>query len=412
MQIYLDYSATTPTRPEAIAAMQQAFTQQWGNPSSLHTWGQRSATLVERARIKVANLLHTVPESIIFTSGGTEADNMAIMGVAYCYEKPQHIIISSVEHSAISQPAGMLENWGWQVTRLPVDRQGRVDPQQLQAALQPNTVLVSIIYGQSEVGTLQPIEELGNICRSHGVLFHTDAVQVVGRLPIDVQKLPVDLLSLSSHKIYGPQGVGALYIREGVELVPILTGGGQELKLRSGTQAVAAIAGFGVAAELADEEMTTETLRLIRLRDRLFEQMAQTPYVISTGDRWHRLPHHVSFCIVPPELEIGETEDKITGKTLVRQLNLAGIGISAGSACHSGKVTPSPILLAMGYTEEAATRGIRLTLGRETTEADIDWTAMVLKQILERLMPSAATRSSKFKIQKSKVLIGKAFRIL
>ncbi len=387
MQIYLDYSATTPTSPEAIAVMQQAFTQQWGNPSSLHKWGQRSATLVERARIKVANLINTVPESIIFTSGGTEADNMAIMGVARCYEKPQHIIISSVEHSAISEPARMLENWGWQVTRLPVNRQARVDPEKLQAALQANTVLVSIIYGQSEVGTLQPIEELGNICRSHGVLFHTDAVQVVGRLPIDVQKLPVDLLSLSSHKIYGPQGVGALYIREGVELVPILTGGGQELKLRSGTQAVAAIAGFGVAAELANEEMTTETLRLIRLRDRLFEQMAQTPYVISTGDRWHRLPHHVSFCIVPPEVEIEETEDKITGKTLVRQLNLAGIGISAGSACHSGKVTPSPILLAMGYTEEAATRGIRLTLGRETTEADIDWTAMVLKQILERLMP-------------------------
>lgn len=387
MQIYLDYSATTPTRPEAIAAMQQAFTQQWGNPSSLHTWGQRSATLVERARIKVANLIDAVPESIIFTSGGTEADNMAIMGVARCYEKPQHIIISSVEHSAISQPAGMLENWGWQVTRLPVDRQGRVNPEQLQAALQSNTVLVSVIYGQSEVGTLQPIEELGNICRSHGVLFHTDAVQVVGRLPINVQKLPVDLLSLSSHKIYGPQGAGALYIREGVELVPILTGGGQELKLRSGTQAVAAIAGFGVAAELADEEMTTERLRLIRLRDRLFEKMAQTPYVISTGERWHRLPHHVSFCIVPPEVKIEKTEDRITGKTLVRQLNLAGIGISAGSACHSGKVTPSPILLAMGYTEEAATRGIRLTLGRETTEADIDWTAMVLKQILERLMP-------------------------
>ncbi|NET26675.1 cysteine desulfurase family protein [Okeania sp. SIO1I7] len=387
MQIYLDYSATTPTRPEAVAAMQQAFTQQWGNPSSLHTWGQRSATLVERARIKVANLIYAVPESIIFTSGGTEADNMAIMGVARCYKKPQHIIISSVEHSAISQPAGMLENWGWQVTRLPVDQQGRVDPEQLQAALQPNTVLVSIIYGQSEVGTLQPIEELGNICRSHGVLFHTDAVQVAGRLPINVQKLPVDLLSLSSHKIYGPQGAGALYIREGVELVPILTGGGQELKLRSGTQAVAAIAGFGVAAELANEEMTTERLRLIRLRDRLFEQMAQTPDIISTGDRWHRLPHHVSFCIVPPEVERGETEDKITGKTLVRQLNLAGIGISAGSACHSGKVTPSPILLAMGYAEDAATRGIRLTLGRETTEADIDWTAMVLKQILERLMP-------------------------
>ncbi|MEB3342057.1 cysteine desulfurase family protein [Okeania sp.] len=383
MQIYLDYSATTPTRPEAIATMQQVLTQQWGNPSSLHTWGQRSATLVEIARIKVANLINTVPESIIFTSGGTEADNMAIMGVTRCYEKPQHIIISSVEHSAISEPVKILENWGWQVTRLPVNRQGRVDPQQLQTALQSNTVLVSIIYGQSEVGTLQPIAELGNICRSHGVLFHTDAVQVVGRLPVDVQKLPVDLLSLSSHKIYGPQGAGALYLRKGVELVPLLGGGGQEMKLRSGTQAVAAIAGFGVAAELANAEMATETSRLSSLRDRLFAQMADHPYVISTGDRLYRLPHHVSFCIVSPE---GEADNQVTGKTLVRQLNLAGIGISAGSACHSGKITPSPILLAMGYSEDAAIRGIRLTLGRETTEVDIDWTAMVLKQILERLI--------------------------
>ncbi len=387
MQIYLDYSATTPPRPEAIAAMQQVFTKQWGNPSSLHTWGNRTATLIEVARKKVASLVNALPESIIFTSGGTEADNMAIMGIARCYQNPQHIIISSVEHSAISEPAKMLENWGWQVTRLPVDRQARVDPYQLQAALQPNTVLVSVIYGQSEVGTLQPIEKLGNICRAHRVLFHTDAVQVAGRLPVDVQKLPVDLLSLSSHKIYGPQGAGALYIREGVELVPLLAGGGQELKLRSGTQAVAAIVGFGIAAELALDEMIPERLRLIKLRDRLFEQMADTPYMIATGDRWQRLPHHVSFCLVPPEPGIAKTDDNITGKTLVRQLNLAGIGISAGSACHSGKVTPSPILLAMGYTENTATKGIRLTLGRETTEADIDWTAMVLKQILSRLMP-------------------------
>ena len=393
MQIYLDHSATTPTRPEVITTMQQVLTQQWGNPSSLHKWGKRSATLVERARIKVANLINTVPESIIFTSGGTEADNMAIMGVARCYEKPQHIIISSVEHSAISEPARMLENWGWQVTRLPVDRQGRVDSQELQAALQMNTVLVSIIYGQSEVGTLQPIVELGNICRYRGVLFHTDAVQVVGHLPVDVQKLPVDLLSLSSHKIYGPQGVGALYIRQGVELVPLLSGGGQEMKLRSGTQAVAAIAGFGVAAEFANEEITTETSRLSRLRDRLFAQMLDNPYVICTGDQLYRLPHHVSFCIVPPEGK-AKADDQVTGKTVVRQLNLAGIGISTGSACHSGKISPSPILLAMGYTKDISIRGIRLTLGRETTEADIDWTAMVLKQILARLMSN--TNSQKF----------------
>jgi cysteine desulfurase len=309
---------------------------------------------------------------------------MAIMGVARCYSTPQHLIISSVEHSAIAEPAKLLEQWGWQVTRLPVDRLGRVHPLDLQAAIQPNTVLVSVIYGQSEIGTLQPIEALGKIARSHGVLFHTDAVQVAGRIPINVQTLPVDLLSLSSHKFYGPQGSGALYVKPGVELKPLLTGGGQETKLRSGTEAVPAIVGFGVAAELALEDMVTETPRLIQLRDRLFDLLADVPDLIPTGDRIHRLPHHVSFCLKP---QMGESSSPITGKTLVRQMNLAGIGISAGSACHSGKLSPSPILLAMGYDEKTALGGIRLTLGRDTTEADIDWTAMVLKQILQRLKP-------------------------
>lgn len=383
MQIYLDYSATTPPRPEAIAAIEQVISQQWGNPSSLHEWGQRAATIVEQARMQVASMIHAPPDSIIFTSGGTEADNLAIMGVARRYPEPQHLIISSVEHSAIAEPVRLLERSGWQVTRLPVNRQGRVYPLDLQMALQPNTVLVSVIYGQSEVGTLQPIEALGDIARASGVLFHTDAVQVAGRLPIDVQRLPVDLLSLSSHKIYGLQGSGALYVGKDVELVPLLGGGGQELKLRSGTQAVPAIASFGVAAELAQQEMAAETPRLTRLRDRLFEKMADTPYLTHTGDRWHRLPHHVSFCITPSET-VGET---VTGKTVVRQMNLAGIGISAGSACHSGKLSPSPILVAMGYSDTEAIRGIRLTLGRDTTEADIDWSVIVLKQILERLMP-------------------------
>jgi len=384
MQIYLDYSATTPTRSEAIAAMQAVLTQQWGNASSLHEWGQRSATVLEKSRSQVAHLINAPPESIIFTSGGTEADNMAIMGVARCYSTPQHLIISSVEHSAIAEPAKLLEQWGWQVTRLPVDRLGRVHPLDLQAAIQPNTVLVSVIYGQSEIGTLQPIEALGKIARSHGVLFHTDAVQVAGRIAINVQTLPVDLLSLSSHKLYGPQGSGALYVKPGVELKPLLTGGGQETKLRSGTEAVPAIVGFGVAAVLALEDMVTETPRLIQLRDRLFDLLADVPDLIPTGDRIHRLPHHVSFCLKP---QMGESSSPITGKTLVRQMNLAGIGISAGSACHSGKLSPSPILLAMGYDEKTALGGIRLTLGRDTTEADIDWTAMVLKQILQRLKP-------------------------
>ncbi|MBW4679101.1 MAG: cysteine desulfurase [Microcoleus vaginatus WJT46-NPBG5] len=383
MQIYLDYSATTPPRSEAIVAMQNALTQQWGNPSSIHEWGQRAATVVEMARNQVAGLLNAPsPDSIIFTSGGTEANNLAILGVARRYKTPQHLIISNVEHSAVTAPAALLEQWGWQVSRLPVDAQGRIDPRDLKDALRPNTVLVSVIYGQSEVGTLQPIQVLGEITRAHGALFHTDAVQVAGRLPVDVKQLPVDLLSLSSHKIYGPQGAGALYVRAGIELVPLLSGGGQEFMLRSGTQAVPAIAGFGIAAELAQQEMTAEIPRLIQLRDRLFDQMAGTAGLVPTGHRWHRLPHHLSFCLTNTC-----TSEPITGRTLVRQLNMAGIAISSGSACSSGKLNPSPVLLAMGYSEPAATAAIRLTLGRETTEADVDWTAMALKQVLERLMP-------------------------
>ncbi|MFM2064999.1 MAG: hypothetical protein RLZZ507_4670 [Cyanobacteriota bacterium] len=387
MQIYLDYSATTPTRPEAIAAMQAVLTQQWGNPSSLHEWGNRAALVVETARMQVAGLINAVPESIIFTSGGTEADNLAIMGVARCYSTPQHIIISSVEHSAISEPVRMLENWGWDVTRLGVDGKGRVNPEDLKATLRNNTVLVSVIYGQSEVGTVQPILELGEIAKLNGVLFHTDAVQIAGRLAIDVDNLPVDLLSISSHKLYGPLGAGALYVRPGVELIPLLGGGGQEKKLRSGTQATPAIAGFGVAAELAGKELEGERVRLIKMRDRLFSLLADIPGLIPTGDVIHRLPHHLSFY-----LEYADGE-KISGKTLVRQLNLAGIGISAGAACNSGKLNPSPILLAMGYSQKAALGGIRLTLGKQTTEADIDWTAMVLKQVLQRLVNVELVRS-------------------
>lgn len=393
MQIYLDYSATTPTRPEAIAAMQGVLTQQWGNPSSLHEWGQRAATVVEQARMQVAPLINAPdPESIIFTSGGTEANNLAIMGVAHLYTKPQHIIISHVEHSAVAEPARLLELWGWQVTRLRVDAQGRVNPVDLKTALQDNTVLVSVIYGQSEVGTLQPIEELGNIARSAGVLFHTDAVQVAGRLPVNVKNSSIDLLSLSSHKIYGPQGAGALYVRSGVDLVPLLNGGGQEKRLRSGTQAVPILAGFGVAAELATQEMPRETSRLMKLRDRLFAQLRDIPGLIATGDSIHRLPHHVSFCLGYADGE------KLSGKTLVRQMNLAGIGISAGAACHSGKLSPSPVLLAMGYSENAALGAIRMTLGRDTTEADIDWVAMVFRQVLQRLSPIELVNSEQLPV--------------
>lgn len=381
MQIYLDHSATTPPRPEAIAAMEQVFAHQWGNPSSIHGWGERAAIALETARLQVAALLNASPESIVFTSGGTEADNLAILGVARHYQRPQHLIISSIEHPAVSEPARFLESQGWQVTRLPVDRLGRVNPADLAEALRPETVLVSIIYGQSEVGTLQPIDQLGALCRDRGVIFHVDAVQVAGRLPLDVQQLPVDLLSLSSHKLYGPQGAGALYVRPGVELIPLLGGGGQEFGLRSGTQPVPVIAGFGVAAALAAQEMATESRRLQGLRDRLFELLADCPDLVPTGDRLHRLPHHVSFCARHTD------GDMLSGKTIVRQMNLAGIAISAGSACHSGKTVPSPILKAMGYSDRLAQGAIRLTLGHSTTLADIDWTATVLRQVLARLTP-------------------------
>ncbi|WP_017296722.1 cysteine desulfurase family protein [Nodosilinea nodulosa] len=385
MQIYLDYSATTPPRSEVIAAMATCMADSWGNPSSLHHWGGRAATALEQARLQVASLLNAPASAVVFTAGGTEADNLALMGVAQRYRVPQHMIISAVEHSAVEQPAQRLEALGWQVTRLPVDSQGRVNPVALRQALRDNTVLVSIIYGQSEVGTLQPIAALGQMARDHGALFHTDAVQVAGRLPLDVQTLPVDLLSLSSHKIYGPQGAGALYVRPGTKLLPLLRGGGQELGLRSGTQAVPTLAGFGVAAALAAEEMAAETVRLSGLRDRLFDQLSTVAELMPTGDRHRRLPHHVSFCVAADG-------DRVSGRTLVREMNLAGIGISAGSACHSGKLSPSPVLLAMGYSDRAARCGIRLTLGRHTTAADIDWVAMVLRQVLHRaLAPLALT---------------------
>jgi len=381
MQIYLDYSATTPPGEAAIARMQEVLAQEWGNPASLHAWGAQSAMVLERARVQVGRLINAPPEAIAFTSGGTEADNLAILGVARQYGTPQHLIISRVEHPAIAEPVRVLEAEGWHVTRLCVDQRGRVNPDELQAALRPETVLVSIIYGQSEVGTLQPIETLGKIARAHGCLFHTDAIQVAGRLPIDVQQLPVDLLSLSSHKLYGPQGAGALYVRPGVSLQPLLFGGGQEGGLRSGTPAVPIIAGFGKAAEWAAQELPLEMPRLIGLRDRLFDLLSDVDGLVPTGDRLHRLPHHVSFCL--PDAD-GST---VTGKAIVRQMNLAGIGISSGSACHSGKLDPSPVLLAMGWGDRPAKTGIRLTLGRQTTEADIDWTAIVLKQVLKRLTP-------------------------
>ena len=386
MQIYLDYSATTPPRPEVIAAMESAMQSSWGNPSSLHSWGSRAATVMETARMQVAELIGASADAISFTAGGTEANNLAIMGVAQQYRKPRHIIISAVEHSAVAKPAALLEKWGWDITRLPVNDYGQVNPADLSIALREDTVLVSVIYGQSEVGTIQPIAELSTLLQAREQLskplFHTDAVQVAGRLPMDVEQQGVDLLSLSSHKLYGPQGAGALYVKPGINLTPLINGGGQENNLRSGTQAVPTLAGFGTAAALAKQELFQEYQRLLRLRNRLTDQLNGYSELVLTGHPEQRLPHHVSFYLPNADGQ------RVSGKTLVRQLNLAGIGISAGSACLSGKLTPSPILQAMGFSDAAAKTGIRLTLGHQTTAADVDWAAMVLKQIVERVMAS------------------------
>jgi len=371
MQIYLDYGATTPTRPEVIALMTEILTQQWGNPSSLHHWGERSAMVIERSRLMVADLINGDPEGIIFTSGGTEADNLALWGVARQYSTPQHMIISAVEHSAIAQTAKTLETMGWEITQLPVDAKGRVYPEDLAAAIRPHTVLVSVIFAQNEVGTIQPIAQLGAICRQAGILFHTDAVQAAGRIAIDVQTLPIDLLSISGHKIYGGQGIGALYLRPDLELWPMLTGGGQERGRRAGTESVAAIAGFGLAAQLAKTELAIEAERLRELRDRLYQALASIPNLCPTGElQEHRLPHHASFA-----------HSRMDGRSIVRAMNNLGIGISAGSACSSGTLLPSPILLAMGFSHAQAIGAIRITLGKQTTDVEIDQTILALQSV-------------------------------
>jgi cysteine desulfurase len=372
MQIYLDNGATTPPRTEVMVAIAEVMSSEWGNPSSLHHWGERSAMVIERSRIQVAHLLNCEAEEIYFTSGGTESNNLAILGTAWRYSTPQHLIISEVEHSAIAQPIDFLRSQGWKITSLKVDRFGRVKPSDLIDSIQANTVLVSVIYGQNEVGTLQPIAELVEICKSAQIPFHTDAVQVVGKLPIDLRSLKVDFLSLSSHKFYGIQGVGALFCRKGSKLVPLLRGGGQEAGMRSGTQPVAAIAGLGISAEFAQKELNYESIRLSNLRDRLFSQLTDLIYLIPTGSSGSdRLPNHVSFC-----------QSQLDGREIVRRMNSMGVGISSGSACSSGKISPSPILLTMGYSDREATGGIRITLGRQTSEADIDFTSEALHQVL------------------------------
>jgi cysteine desulfurase len=374
--VYLDHAATTPVAPAVIDAMLPYLREFWGNPSSIHHFGRQAGDGVDEARASVARLLGCAPEEIYFTSGGTEADNFAILGTALAKEgKGKHLITSAIEHHAVSHTLEALEKRGWEVTTLPVDGDGLVDPEAVRAALRPDTVLVTLMHANNEVGVVQPIAEIGAICREAKVWFHTDAVQTVGHIPTLVRDLNVDMLSLSGHKLYGPKGVGALYIRRGVRPKPLLYGGGHERNLRSGTENVPGIVGLGRAAELALEEMDRETVRQSALRDRLLDGLiARIPDSFITGHRAQRLPNNASIIV-----------KYIEGEAMLLRLDAVGIAASSGSACTSGSLDPSHVLLAMGIPVEFAHGSLRFSLGRGTTEAEIDYVLDKLPGIVETL---------------------------
>ncbi|HAN94565.1 MAG: cysteine desulfurase NifS [Limnochordia bacterium] len=374
-RIYMDHAATTPVRPEVWEAMLPYFSTEFGNPSSVYSWGRSARKALDSARDKVAALLGASASEIVFTSGGSEGANLAIKGVAWADQnKGKHIITSAIEHHAVLDTVLWLETQGFEVTILPVDEYGLVDPAQVEAALRPDTILVSIMHANNEVGTIQPISEIGALVRARGVRFHTDAVQTAGALDLNVDALNVDLLSISAHKFYGPKGVGALYVRKGVRLHPLIHGGGQEKRRRAGTENVAGIVGLAKAFELAQEEREAESARLQKLRDRLIEGLLQIPHTRVNGSLERRLPNNVSVCF-----------EFIEGESLLLNLDLRGIAASSGSACTSGSLDPSHVLLAMGLSHEIAHGSLRLTLGRENTEADVDFVLQEIPGIVERL---------------------------
>jgi cysteine desulfurase len=378
-RIYLDHAATTPLDEQVRLAMQPFLEAQFGNPSSLHYWGRQARKALEAARQSVAHGLGAQAEEIIFTSGATEADNLAIIGVARALEsKGRHVVISSIEHAAVDQACRALETMGWEISRLPVDADGFVSPDDLAAALRPDTVLASIIHGNNEIGTLQPLEDLGQGLRHRDVLFHVDAVQTVGKLPFNLADLPVDYLSLSAHKLYGPKGVGALYIKKGApQPLPLLWGGGQEGDLRSGTENLAGIVGLAKALELSVKAMDAETPRLRDLQERLISGIEQAiPEAVLNGPRdvQMRVPGNVHFSFPPYE-----------GEALVLRLDLKGIAVSSGSACHSAVIEPSRIIRALGKPDAVARSTIRFSMGRTTTVEEIRHLLEVLPEILHKL---------------------------
>ncbi len=374
-KIYMDHSATTPIDPEVARVMSSALTNLFGNPSSIHGYGNEARLAIEKARKQIAALIGASPEEIVFTSGGTESDNMAIIGAAHTYQnRGRHLITSKIEHHAVLDTFKYLERQGYETTYLPVNRLGQVDIETVAKTIRADTILISIMHANNEIGTIEPIEEIGKLARAKGIVFHTDAVQTVGRIPVDVKSLNVDLLSLSAHKFYGPKGIGALYIRSGIKPAPLLHGGGQERTWRSGTENVPGIVGLGQAAEMALNNMPERLHHLQGLAQMLISRILnEIPQAYLTGDPQNRLPGHVSFVFLGVE-----------GAAMLIFLDSEGIAVSGGSACTSNSFDPSHVLTALGLTKDAAHSSLRVTLGKDNTDADIARVMDVLPGIIER----------------------------
>lgn len=374
-RVYVDHAATTPTDPRVLEAMRPYFTEQFGNPSSVHGFGQDAREAVDLARERVATLVGANASEIVFTSGATEADNFAVLGAAFAHDaRGRHIITSAVEHHAVIESCQFLAARGFEVTYLPVDQYGRVDPREVAAALREDTILVSVMHANNEIGTLEPVAEIGRLVRARGILMHTDATQSVGLLPVHVDDLSVDLLSMSSHKRYGPKGVGALYIRKGAKIARIQQGGAQERNRRGGTENVPAIVGFGAAAQLAREVMAEEAARLRSWRDRVFDGLKGIEGAHPNGHPTDRLPGNINVSFAGTDSE-----------SILLALDFRGIAASSGSACTSGSLEPSHVLSAIGLPPEIAAGTVRFSLGRTNTDADIDYLLQAVPEIISSL---------------------------
>lgn len=376
MRIYADNAATTRMSRSAIDAMVECMEKEYGNPSSLYTLGQSAKEALERARTRVAAAINADPKEITFTSGGSEADNQAIRSAALAGKKSgkTHIISTAFEHHAVLHTLKKLETEGFEVTLLPVHEDGLVRPDELEAAMRPDTCLVTVMYANNEIGTVQPISEIGAVCRAKGVPFHTDAVQAVGHLPIDVKAQNIDMLSASAHKFHGPKGTGFLFVRKGLPLYNLIEGGAQERGKRAGTENVPAIAGMAAALDEAVANMEQNTARLIPLRNKLIEGLRQIPHSALNGDAVKRLPGNVNFCF-----------EGIEGESLLLLLDDRGISASSGSACTSGSLDPSHVLLAIGRVHDVAHGSLRLTLGEDATEEEVDYIIKNVSEVVEYL---------------------------